>query len=243
MAATTTTLPTSGEILKQLKALGSPSTKKVLTAHGAPEPFYGVKVGDMKPIQKKIKKDYKLSLELFDSGISDAMYLAGLIADEDKMTKKDLRHWAEKATWSMITEYAVSWVAAESRYGMELALEWIESPKENIACAGWCTLGHIAALKVDKDLDLQLYKGLIERVGKTIHAAPNRVRYCMNGFVLQAGAYITSLTDLAVKTGKAMGKIHVDQGGTACQVPSIPEYIKKMEARGPLGKKKKTVRC
>jgi 3-methyladenine DNA glycosylase AlkD len=85
---------TSKEILTQLVSMGSESIKKVLIKHGAREPFYGVKVEELKKIQKKIKMDYKLSLELFDSGISDAMYLAGLIADAQQMTKADLQHWA-----------------------------------------------------------------------------------------------------------------------------------------------------
>jgi hypothetical protein len=31
--------------------------------------------------------------------------------------------------------------------------------------------------------------------------------------------------------------------GTACKVPSAVDYIKKIEARGSIGKKKKTVKC
>lgn len=234
---------TSSEILSQLKTLGSESVKKVLVKHGAREPFYGVKVEELKKIQKKIKSDYKLSMELFDSGISDAMYLAGLIADPAKMTKKDLQHWADKAYWYMLTEYPVAWVAAESSYGTEMALEWIESDKEQIACAGWATLGYIASIKPDEELDLKLYKKLIERVGKDIHKSQNRVRYCMNVFVISAGAYITSLTQLAVSTGEKIGKVKVDLGDTACKVPFIPDYIKKIETMGRIGKKRKTVRC
>lgn len=234
---------TANEILAQLKLLGSDSIKKVLLKHGAREPFYGVKVEELKKIQKKIKKDYKLSMELFDSGISDAMYLAGLIADSDKMTKKDFQHWAEKAYWYMLTEYPVAWVAAESKYGMELALEWIESPKENIACAGWATLGTMASIKPDAELDIKLYKKLIERVGKEIDNAPNRVRYTMNTFVLCAGAYVAELLDFAVKTAEKTGRVQVDMGGTACKVPYIPDYIEKMRLRGNLGVKRKTARC
>jgi 3-methyladenine DNA glycosylase AlkD len=243
MATTTTSVPTSKEVIAELKTLGSESIKKVLTKHGAREPFYGVKVEELKKITKRIKKDYKLSLELFDSGISDAMYLAGLIADSDLMTKQDLQNWAEKAYWYMITEYPVAWTAAESRYGTELALEWIESPKENIACAGWATLGFMASTKPDAELDLKLYSKLIDRVAKDIHQAPNRVRYCMNTFVIQAGGYVTSLTDQARKAGAKIGKVSVNVGDTACGVPQINDYIKKMEARGPLGKKRKTARC
>lgn len=234
---------TSSEVMIQLKSLGSESIKKVLVKHGAKEPFYGVKVEHLKKIQKKVKKDYKLSMELFDTGVSDAMYLAGLIADSEKMTKKDIQHWAEKAYWSMITEYPVAWVAAESKYGKELALEWIESPKESIACAGWSTLGFMASILPDEELDLKLYKKLIERVGKEIHQSQNRVRYTMNVFVISCGAYISSLTELAVKTGEKIGKVSVNVGDTACKVPYIPSYIQKIESMGRIGKKRKTARC
>jgi len=32
-------------------------------------------------------------------------------------------------------------------------------------------------------------------------------------------------------------------GDTACKVPSAEDYIMKIDARGSLGKKKKTVKC
>lgn len=53
-------------------------------------------------------------MELFAIGNYDAMYLAGLIADESKMSKKDIGEWAAKAKSSGISEYTVAWVAAES---------------------------------------------------------------------------------------------------------------------------------
>ncbi len=90
---------TAKEILAELKKLGSASTKKTLMKnHGMKEPFFGVKIGDMKKIQKRIKKDYHLVLDLYDTGNYDAMYLAGLIADDARMTKKDLRCWVKNAT-------------------------------------------------------------------------------------------------------------------------------------------------
>ena len=48
---------TTKEILDELKLYGSDSIKKVFFKHGAKEPFYGVKVADLKKIQKKIKKN------------------------------------------------------------------------------------------------------------------------------------------------------------------------------------------
>ena len=234
---------TAQEIVQEIKPLGKDSYKKVPLNHGIQEPVFGVKIEDLKKIQKRIKKDYQLALDLYDTGIYDAMYLAGLIADDLRMTKKDLRHWINNATSGSLCEYTVPWVAAESNHGRELALEWIESKKENVAAAGWATLSGLVSIKDDAELDLAELKRLLERVQKTIHEQPNRVRYSMNGFVIAIGSYVRALTDLAIKTGGKIGPVSVEMGGTACKVPFAPEYIEKVRKRGTIGKKRKTPKC
>lgn len=234
---------TAKQIVEELKPLGRESYKKVLLNHGVREPFFGVKIADLKKIQKRVKKNHQLALELYDTGIYDAMYLAGLIADDSKMTKKDLQRWVEKAHCAMLSEYTVPWVAAESQHGRELALEWIESTKEGVAAAGWATLGGLVAIKDDADLDLAELKQLLARVQKTIHEQPNRVRYVMNGFVIAVGTYVKALTELALQTATKIGQVSVNMGGTACKLPAAPEYIQKVQRRGAIGKKRKTVKC
>lgn len=229
--------------MKELEKKGSESIKKIFLNHGAKGPMFGVKVGDLKVIQKKVKKDHQLAMELFGTGIYDAMYLAGLIADESKMSKKDIQQWAEKSPSHGISEYTVAWVAAESDYGWELGMKWIDSPKETIGSSGWNTLSGVIAMKPDNELDIALIKKLMQRIIKEIHSAPNRVRYTMNGFVISVGGYIKELTKEAIEVSKKIGDVYVDMGDTACKVPSVPDYIKKMEARGSIGKKKKTVKC
>src|SRR4030095_17204253 len=88
---------TAKAILEEIKPLGSDSYKKILFNHGVKEPCFGVKIGDLKKIQKRIKKDYRLALDLYDTGVYEAMYLAGLIADDAQMTKADLRRWLSDA--------------------------------------------------------------------------------------------------------------------------------------------------
>src|SRR6476661_1474152 len=145
---------TAKEIVAELKKYATAQTKKTWMNHGAQEPCLGVKVEDMKKIQKRVKMDYQLALDLYDTGIADAMYLAGLIADDAKMTKRDLQKWVKNATWGAVAEYTVPWVASAGRHGRELALKWIESKDETIASAGWQTYSFMVAIKDDTDLDL-----------------------------------------------------------------------------------------
>jgi 3-methyladenine DNA glycosylase AlkD len=236
-------LMTAHDILAELEPLGLDSYKKVIMKHGIKEPCFGVKIEEMKKIQKRIKQNYQLAKDLYDTGVYDAMYLAGLIADDAKMTKKDLKHWVEKANCSMICEYTVAWVASGSPVGQDIALEWIDSKKENVAAAGWSTLSSLVATKDDADLDIPLLKKLLQRVGKTIHQQPNRVRYVMNNFIIAVGSYVKVLTELAMNTAADMGSVTVEMGDTSCKVPSAVDYIKKVQKRGSIGKKRATAKC
>lgn len=234
---------TTKEILKELESYGNEGTKKILTKHGAKEPFFGVKVADLKKILKKTKKHHELALELYKTGNSDAMYLAGLMADETKISKQELQQWAEEAYWYYLSEHAVAAVASESPYAIELGQKWIKSKKENVASAGWATLSKHASITPDEALDKAVYEKLLHQIPDLIPDAPNRVRYTMNGFVIAVGSYIESLTRQAQEIGKKIGKVEVEMGGTACKVPLATEYIDKMIAKDRVGKKRKAARC
>jgi 3-methyladenine DNA glycosylase AlkD len=234
---------TTQEVMQELARMGNESTKKVLMKHGAKEPFFGVKVEDLKKILKKTKKNHDLALQLYNTGNSDAMYLAGLMADEQKITKEDLQSWVKKAYWYYLSEFAVAWVAAESKYGVELANEWIDAKEESIISAGWATWSNILSITPDNELDIQYISSLLDRVQKTIHTSPNRSKQTMNAFVIAVGCFVKPLTDKALKIGNEIGKVEVDMGGTACKVPYSPEYIQKSIDKGSVGKKKKMARC
>jgi hypothetical protein len=221
---------TAQEVISEIKPLASDDYKKILLNHGVREPCLGVKIADLKKVQKRVKKDYRLALDLYDTGIYDAMYLAGMIADERRMTRKDLQRWAEGAYGAALGT-TVSSVTAGTPHGHELALEWIDSPKECVAVAGWLTLSSLVATKDASELNVAELKRLLQRVQRTIHQAPNGVRYVMNAFVIAVGSYVSALTDAAIATGEKIGEVKVDMGNTACKVPFAPDYIRKVQKR------------
>lgn len=236
-------MATVAQIMSELKEKGSAQTRKTYGNHGAPSEMFGVKVGDMKQIAKKIKGDQELALQLFETGNIDAMYLAGIVADGSKMTKKQLDTWAKAASWYMISEYSVPGVAHENEHARELAIKWIKSRNPSVATAGWSTYGGILATRPDAEIDQQEVRELLSQIESEIASAENRVRYAMNGFVIAVGSYVKPLLKQAQATAKKIGKVEVDMGGTACKVPLATEYIATIEKMGRVGKKRKTVKC
>ncbi|MBB3114018.1 hypothetical protein FHS18_006134 [Paenibacillus phyllosphaerae] len=231
------------ETMQALAGMGSEQTKSTYIRHGAKEPFFGVKIGDMKKLVKHVKKDQALALRLYESGNYDAMYLAGLSVNPKTITKEQLQHWVTGANWHSLAEYTVARVAAESPYAVELAVEWIESPEELVAVSGWSTYANYVSVAPDEALDMETIRGYLIRVRDSIHGERNWVRYVMNTFVISVGAYVEALTEEAKAVAEAVGKVHVDVGNTACKVPLATEYIGKIEAMGRIGSKKKTCIC
>ncbi|MCB1051836.1 MAG: DNA alkylation repair protein [Acidobacteria bacterium] len=231
------------EVMTALEKMGTEQTRKIWRNHGAKDPMFGVKIGDMKTLVKKIKVDQALANQLFESGNADAMYLAGLIADPHSMSAEQLQKWAETPSWYMVREYAVAAVAAEGPFGLALGLKWIDSELPAIQGIGWSALSGVLAIRENNQLDLDQIRTLLERVRDTLQTSANRVRYTMNNFVISVGTYVPELKDFALECGKAIGKVHVEMGNTACKVPYAPDYIQKVEKMGRTGQKRKAVRC
>lgn len=234
---------TLDQVMTELAAKGSEATKRLWLKHGAKEPFFGVKIADLKVMLKKLKADDALALKLYATGNGDAQYLAGMITHGARLTAAQLQQWADTAGWCMISGTVVPWVAVEHPDGFTLALKWIDSKNEGVAVSGWRTLGGLAATVPDDRLPVKQCSALLDRVAKTLPAAPDEVRSAMNGFIIAAGTYVAPLGAKAIATARKVGRVEIDVGDTDCKVPQAEAYILKCRRGAPVAPKRKTMRC
>ena len=78
------------EVLKELESLTDAKTKALNTKYGVSEKQYGVKLGDLRVVAKKIKTNHALALELWDTENYDARMLALLIIEPKKLSADEL---------------------------------------------------------------------------------------------------------------------------------------------------------
>ena len=64
------------DTLKQLEALGDEKVRKHNTKWGAGDNQFGVKLGDIRALAKKIKSNHELGKTLWKTGNIDAQFLA-----------------------------------------------------------------------------------------------------------------------------------------------------------------------
>jgi 3-methyladenine DNA glycosylase AlkD len=226
----------TSDVMAELESLGTDEVRRAALSRGAPEPVFGVKVADLKAIAKRIDKDHALAMGLWDTGNSDARYLAGLIADEDAMTPSDLQLWVHSVSWFVLAEDSVARVAAETPHAWSVGSAWVHDSHELVACAGWATLTRLVANQQDEGLNRAGVEALLDQVVRTIHNERNHVRVAMNDFVIAVGTSVEPLYDRALAVAMAIGTVLADHGTGEGAVRAASEVITKARARGPTKK-------
>jgi 3-methyladenine DNA glycosylase AlkD len=78
------------DVLAQFEAWDSENTRKLYARHGAGDYQYGVTLGNLRGLAKKLKTSHALALQLWATGNADAMILATMLKAPDQLSVKDI---------------------------------------------------------------------------------------------------------------------------------------------------------
>src|SRR5688572_22809139 len=104
---------TLNETLKQLKALGNEKVRAQNAKSGAGDNQYGVSLGDIRTLAKKIKKDHALALALWDNGNVDAQFLSALVIDPKKLSAKEMDRMVRSISFVRVADWLNSYVVRQ----------------------------------------------------------------------------------------------------------------------------------
>lgn len=235
---------TLDEVMAALKKAGSEQTRKTWARHGMPEPFFGVKYGDLNALVKKVKVDHALAKALWKTGNGDARALALMIADHAAAKKAELESWAKDLGCYAHAD-ALAKLAARTPHAQELLGKWTSADHEWIERAGWHVLAELAA----QELPDRTFEPWLKQIGSRIHVSKNFVKDAMNTALIAIGGRSELLRARAEAVATKIGRVEVDWGETNCVTPSAIPYIAKIWAykagkakapmRVPAAKKKK----
>ena len=214
------------ETMKELESLGSEQTRKTWCRHGAAEPMFGVKLGDMGKLVKRTKTDHALAKALWQTGNHDARLLACMVADPAKATAAELQAWAAEVKDSSTAE-ALAGFASRTPLAGEIRDAWLADPKRQRA--GWSMVAHGA--KDGAPLDEAAALGYLKRLEAGIHQAENWTRRSMMYAVLSIGGRSAALRKAAEAAIRRIGPVAFDPGKTACEFPDPLPYLERMWAR------------
>jgi 3-methyladenine DNA glycosylase AlkD len=217
------------DILKTLKKLGKPQTAAIYKRHGSGDNVFGVLTSEIATLQKKIKVDHALAMELWKTGNAEARILALLVADPKQLSRTDADRLVKDGPVRFIGSY-LSGLLARSPAAEKTMRDWMKSADEFPREMGFGIFG--VRLKDDpgsvSDADAEAVLATIE---KEIHRSPNWARRAMNGALISIGIYKPALRKQAIEAAKRIGKVEVDHGETSCKTPDAIPYIEKASKR------------
>lgn len=215
------------EILKKFESLGDDARRKHNTKSGAPDNQFGVKLGDVRAIAKKIKTDHELALELWQTGNVEAQLLATLIIKPDSLSAKELDALTRSTTCTQVADWLNSYVVAKHSEKDSLREKWMKAKDRWAARAGWnLTVSSINKGTADFDLP-----ALLERIEKELPKAKPEVQWTMNNTLAAIGIKHAKHRKQAVAIGEKIGLYKDWPVSKGCTPPYVPVWVEAMVAR------------
>lgn len=210
-----------------LRKKGKASTAATYRRHGATGEVLGVSYADMGALAKTLGTNHELALELWKSGVHEARIVASKIVDGAAMTRAQIEAWIKDSTNHVLGD-AIADAAAKTKDAAALARSWMEAKSDAVCATGWTLMARVA---MARQLSVTEAAKYLDRVRATIHSAQNRTRHAMNSVMIAIGGSMAELRAQALVAAKAVGRVHVDHGDTACETPDAHAYIQKMAQR------------
>ena len=215
------------EILTRMKSLGNDARRAHNTRAGAPDNQFGVKLGDLRTLAKKIKTDHELALQLWDTGNVEAQLLATLIIKPQSLSADELDKLTRSTTCAQVADWLNSYVVAQHPEKEALREKWMKAKDRWAARAGW----HLTASRVNKVPDGLDLSALLDRIEKELPKAPPEVQWTMNNTLGAIGIHHSKHRQRAVAIGEKIGLYRDWPVSKGCIPPYVPVWVKAMVQR------------
>jgi 3-methyladenine DNA glycosylase AlkD len=124
-------------VLAQLEAWGSATTRRVNTADGAGDNQFGVKPGTLRRMADALTSHHTLALKLWATGNADAMILATMLLAPDRLSMRAVERMVKPLTYPRLVDEFTFNTVSRARYADFLRERWMASANETIGRAGW----------------------------------------------------------------------------------------------------------
>jgi len=220
------------EVLAQLKANSDDARRKHNAKVGPdgtapPENQFGVPMGEIRKIAKKIKSDHDLALALWNTGNMEAQLLATLIIMPKALSMKEVDTLTRSTTCAQVAEWLNSYVVAQHPEKDTLREKWMKDKDRWAARAGW----HFTASCVNKGADGLDLTALLARIEKEMPKAKPEVRWTMNNTLMAIGIKDAKLRPRAIAIGEKIGLYKDWPASKGCIPPYAPVAIEALAKR------------
>jgi len=120
------------ESLKQLEALGNEKMWAQNTRNGAGENQYGVRLGEIRKLAKKIRTNHEFALTLWETGNVEARLLITLVIQPKELSAGNMDRTVRSETFEQVADWFNAYVLKNHPDKETLRKNWL-SPRSGSA--------------------------------------------------------------------------------------------------------------
>jgi 3-methyladenine DNA glycosylase AlkD len=215
------------EVLKQLESLGDEKMRAHHVKNGAGDNVFGVKLGDLRVLAKKIKTDHDLALALWKTGNIDAQFLATLVIQPKSLSADEMDRMVRSVTYSRVADWLISYVVNQHPDKESLRQGWMATKDKWAARAGWS----LTAERIEKSPEGLDLPALLDRIESEMGKAAAEIQWTMNFALAAIGIHHAKHRPRAIAIGEKLGIYRDYPCAKGCTSPFAPIWINEMVRR------------
>lgn len=218
---------TLNETLKELKALSNEKVRAQNAKRGASDNQFGVSLGDIRKLAKKIRTDHELALSLWETGNVDAQFLATLLIQPKKLSAKEIDRMVRSVSYVWVADWLNSYVVRQHPDKEALRQNWMAADDRWTSRAGW----DLTSERVGKSPDGLDIPALLNRIETEMADAKPEVQWTMNSTLATIGIHFPKHRKRAIAIGEKLGIYRDYPVSKGCTSPFAPIWIDYMVSR------------
>ena len=200
------------EVLTWLERRGTRRTVLGMARYGIEaERAFGVPMGTLLSLRKRLGKDHALSVALWESGWYEARLLAALVGDPKRVTRRQMNAWAAGFENWADCDTACFKLFDQTPFAWEKARQWAASPREFVKRAGFALMACLALH--DKGAPDKTFLAFLPLVEKGARDERNFVKKAVSWALRAIGERSLALNAAALATAKRLA----ESGEAACR--------------------------
>ena len=215
------------ETLDQLQALTDEKTFARNQKNGIGDKQYGVKLGDLRKLAKKIKSNHSLALELWETENFDARMLALLLIKPEKLSSEELDAMVRSVNQERVADWINSYVVKPHPDNESLRLKWMVDEDPMAARAGW----NLTKQRIVKNPEMVDLPALLDRIENEMAEASPIAQWTMNFCLVEIGIHHAEHRERALAIGEKLGLYRDYRAPKGCTSPFAPLWIEEMVSR------------
>lgn len=189
------------EVLRKLKSKAKPEQLEGMAKYGMKvEKRLGVAIPELRSIAKEIGKDHKLALNLWKTGIAEAMILAGMVDNPEEVTEIQMEDWVKGInSWDVCDQLCMN-LFEKVPFVLKKINEWSKRKEEFVKRTAYALIACLAWH--DKKAKDELFIKFLPIIKSGATDERNFVKKAVNWALRHIGKRNSNLNKAAIKLAK-----------------------------------------